>query len=225
MPAALIFDLDGTLIDSCRICVDILSDMLAERGSGHCIDMAIARPAMSHGGERMVRALLGPACGEPAQELADFRARYAARTTPVSSLYPGVMAGLTRLADRGHRLAICSNKPQNLCENALADTGLAPLFTVVVGTRPGLRAKPAPDLLTETLRLLRAEAAECIFIGDSELDDAVARAAAMPFHFLTHGYADPAYRPDPGFAHDHFAGFAATLLAQAPGKQRKAGHG
>lgn len=218
----LIFDLDGTIVDSCQICIDILTDMLVERGSSHRIEPIGARAYMSHGGETMVRTLLGPSCGDPARELAEFRCRYALRTTPHSALFPGVVEHLTRLADLGHRLAICSNKPQNLCENALADTGLAPLFDVVVGGQTGLRAKPHTDLVDETLRLLGSTPAECVFIGDSELDHQAAEAVSMPFVFLTYGYADPAYRPIAEISHDHFADMCTTLAGRRPQRLRKA---
>lgn len=217
----LIFDLDGTLVDSCGICVDILSQMLVERGSDHCIDPLGARPYMSHGGQRMVSALLGPACGDPAAELADFRARYAERPTDPASLFEGVVESLTLLADAGHRMAICSNKPQNLCDKVLADTGLAALFPVVVGGGPTLRAKPHPDLLDETLRQLGSDPADCLFIGDSELDHQVAQARGIPFLFLTYGYADPAYQPDPAASHDHFTGLTGAVLDLTRGRRAR----
>lgn len=221
----LIFDLDGTLVDSCMICVDILQAMLVERGSDHRIDPMAARAFMSQGGARMVSALLGPACGDPVEELAEFRRRYATLPTDPASLYPGVVEGLTLLADRGHRLAICSNKPQNLCEKVLTDTGLDGLFDAVVGGRPDLRAKPHLDLLVETLRLMGADARDCLFIGDSELDHQVAQGADMPFYFLTYGYADADYRPLPGTAHDTFAALTHALNGRARPVLRKAARG
>jgi phosphoglycolate phosphatase len=211
----LIFDLDGTLVDSCQVCVEILGEMLEERDSAHRIDPLYARGWMSHGGQRMVSALLGPDCGDPAAELADFRARYALRFTSPATLFPGVVESLTRLADAGHTLAICSNKPQNLCEKVLDDTGLSPLFSAVVGSRHGLRNKPHPDLLDETLRQLRATPADCVFIGDSELDHQVAESAGMAFMFLTYGYADAAYAPPVGATYDCFMTMTGSLVGRA----------
>ena len=215
MRATLIFDLDGTLIDSCAICVDILSEMLIERGATQRIDPIAARPWMSHGGLRMIAALLGPDCGEPAEELAEFRRRYAVRETRRDTLFAHVEHGLARLHGAGHTLAICSNKPQNLVDKVLADTGLAALFSAVVGGRAKLKPKPAPDLLDAVLADLGVGPAQCLFIGDSELDHAVAEAAGMPFLFLTHGYADPAYRPDPAFSYDCFGVLTDAVLTGA----------
>jgi len=212
MPRHLIFDLDGTLVDSCAICVEILSAMLAERGSTHTIDPQAARPWMSVGGAQMVAALLGPACGDPDAEIAEFRRRYAIMQTRADSLFTGVADGLARLHGAGHRLSICSNKPQNLVENVLRDTALAPLFTSVVGSRAGVPTKPAPDLLALVLAQTGATPDQCLFIGDSEIDHQIADAAGIPFLFVTYGYAHADYvAPEDSF--DHFAALTSAILA------------
>jgi len=212
MPRYLIFDLDGTLIDSCAICVEILSAMLAERGSTHVIDPQTARPWMSVGGAQMVAALLGPACGDPDAEIAEFRRRYAIMQTRADSLFADVADGLARLHNAGHKLAICSNKPQNLVENVLRDTGLGGLFTSVVGARAGVPTKPALDLLTIVLADLGVALDQCLFIGDSEIDHQLADAAGIPFLFVTYGYAHADYvAPEDSF--DHFAALTSAILA------------
>lgn len=191
----LIFDLDGTLVDSCAVCVKILREMLIDRGSSHHIDPEFARPYMSRGGQAMVEALLGPACVAPAEDLAEFRSRYAMLQTPQSALFPGVAKSLRNLHAMGFTMAICSNKPQILCEQVLRDTGLAGLFDVVIGGQAELRPKPAPDLLDRTIALLGATASDCVYIGDSELDHEVAAVRGLPFMFLTYGYATNSWRP------------------------------
>jgi len=209
-----IFDLDGTLVDSCGVCVSILSDMIADRGIDHAIDPVGARPYMSRGGQDMVSALLGPACVDPATDLIDFRARYAAYVTPADSLYPGVAEAISQLHAMGLELAICSNKPQQLCEKVLADTGMAPYFRVVVGGRPGVAPKPAPDLLDQVAQQLGCASHEAIFVGDSELDHDVAQAAGMAFFFLTYGYAQPNWTPRAGESFDCFPSLATALAAR-----------
>lgn len=211
----IIFDLDGTLVDSCGICVSILSAMIADRGVAHSIDPVGARQHMSRGGRDMVAALLGPACVDPDADLTDFRARYTRHDTPVDSLYPGVAEGLEQLHDLGLELAICSNKPQALCEKVLEDTGLAPYFRVVVGGQPGLRPKPAPDLLTAVSERLGCAPEHCVYVGDSELDHDVARAAGMAFCFMTYGYAQPFWAPEAGESFDCFPSLAMAIAARA----------
>jgi phosphoglycolate phosphatase len=158
------------------------------------IDPVTARPWMSLGGAAMVAALLGPACVDPDQDIVEFRARYRETATPNSALFAGVAEGLARFRNAGFSLSICSNKPQELCEQVLRDTGIRHLFGTVVGLRSGLRAKPEMDLLRATLDALRASPSECIYVGDSEVDHAVAAKAGMPFVFMSYGYAKPEYR-------------------------------
>lgn len=191
-----IFDLDGTLVDSCTVCVQILGDMLVDRGSDHSIDPVAARPWMSLGGAAMVSALLGPACVDPDKDIMEFRARYRETATPPEALFTGVAEGLAHFRDAGYSLSICSNKPQELCDQVLRDTGIADMFGTVVGLRTGLRAKPEMDLLHVTLDSLRASTSECLYIGDSEIDHEVAQKAGMPFVFMSYGYARPEYRCD-----------------------------
>jgi len=220
----LVFDLDGTLVDSCGICVDILGAMLYDRGSDHVIDPLYARPFMSQGGQTMVTSLLGPAAVDPAADLVEFRSRYAATKTPMTALFPGVADGLRALHALGFTLSICSNKPQNLCEQVLKDTGLKSLFSVVVGGQTGLRPKPATDLMDHMLAQLGARPWECVYIGDSELDDEVAMALAMPFKFLTYGYAMADWRPRDSECFDCFSTLT-DALSDLNQPRRAAGRG
>lgn len=215
MTTTIIFDLDGTLVDSCSVCTGILQDMITARGHHHVIDADYARGFMSRGGEAMVAALLGPAGLDPALDLREFRERYAETTTCTQALFAGVPEGLSQLAGAGHTMAICSNKPQQLCDKVLSDTGLHEYFAVVVGGRPGIPPKPAPDLLDLALAELRADRAACVYVGDSELDHQTAAARSIPFHFLTYGYADTAWQPVDCFVHDHFGALTQALASSA----------
>lgn len=208
----IIFDLDGTLVDSCPTCIDILGEMLLERGSDHVIEPEGARYYMSRGGSEMVKALLGPACGDPELEIAEFRARYAVRPTSADALFPGVTENLVALRDAGFSLAICSNKPQNLCEKVLADTGLAPLFTAVIGRQASMRPKPELDQVHAVLEHLGAAPRNCIFVGDSEIDYEVSRKAKIPFIFMTYGYAENGWQPGRCASYGCFTAMSATLL-------------
>lgn len=211
----LIFDLDGTLVDSCTVCVEILGAMLQDRGSDQRIDPASARPWMSVGGPAMVAALLGPACLDPKRDIEEFRARYRETRTPPAALFAGVAEGLAHFLDAGFTLSICSNKPQDLCEQVLSQTGIDGLFKTVVGLRPQLRAKPELDLLHEALGALRSSPAECLFIGDSEIDHHVADRAGIPFVFMSYGYAVPEYEPEESVSYDCFLAMSDSILRRA----------
>lgn len=212
MKRTIIFDLDGTLVHSNLVCVSILQEMLIERGSSRQIDAQHASVHMSLGGERMVRALLGECCQDAVEDLVDFRSRYALRVTPPESLFAGVAIGLGALRSAGFRMAICSNKPENLCLKVLDDTGISALFDVVVGGGAGRRPKPEPDLLDATLALLGASPDECRFVGDSDLDYEIAAGAGIPFCFMTYGYAEPGWTPPAGETFDHFDHLVTMLL-------------
>ena len=209
----LIFDLDGTLIDSNAICVAILQEMLDERGGGATIVLAEAAQHMSRGGAHMVAALLGESCHDPDLDLQEFRERYARRLTPSDSIFGGVTQGLARLAEAGYGLAICSNKPQNLCLKVLEDTALLPFFDVVIGGRPGLRTKPAPDMLEAVVRELDADVSCCAYIGDSEIDHRVATDVGMSFCYMTYGYGEPGWLPQSTWIFDHFNHLTAALVS------------
>ena len=223
-----IFDLDGTLVDSCAACIAILTEMLEERGSANRIDPVAARAHMSRGGEAMVAALLGADCVDAAADLIEFRERYTRFTTPTATVFPRVADSLAMLRAAGLALAICSNKPQNLCERVLADTGLAQHFTAIVGGRPELRAKPEPDLLKTVLDVLGARADDCIFVGDSELDHRTADALGIAFLFLTYGYAEAGWLPPGCASFDCFGAMSSTILQHAgmsgAGASARVGH-
>lgn len=197
----LIFDLDGTLIDSNAECLAILQEMIDERGLARRLDPVVSAPYMSFGGRKMVTDLLGDARLDPDEDLKEFRARYAKRPTPVQSLFEGVACGLAQLKKAGYRLAVCTNKPANLCHKVLSETGLIGHFCSIVGTAPGLQPKPAPDMLLRILDELAVEPHHCMFIGDSELDEAIAATANIPFLLMRYGYgaADWKHQKTPAF--------------------------
>lgn len=192
----IIFDLDGTLIDSAPTLVQILNQMLEERGSSRRIDLQTVMPFASLGGSALVGGVLAQECGDLAQELADFRARYALQPTPFTSLYKGVAEGIKNLTTLGYRLAICSNKPQHLCEKVMADLGLDRHFQVIVGSSPDRLAKPAPDLMELVLSQLGATPGECLYVGDSEIDHTLATTTGVRFALMAYGYAAGEFSDD-----------------------------
>ena len=174
MPAAvdIIFDLDGTLVDSATHIAAILSDV-----AGREIKASDARQYLTLGGGQLVSALLGDTNLD--QNLAKFREIYVAAPTP-DCLYPGVREGLDRLRDAGRTMALCSNKPQILCEKTVADLGLEQ-FAVVLGSA----GKPCVIPLTAAL-----------YVGDSKVDQHTAALSGIPFVFVTYGYAEPGFTTD-----------------------------
>jgi phosphoglycolate phosphatase len=221
-PRHIIFDLDGTLVDSSAICTDILNAMLRERGSQRVISPLDAKPYLSRGGLYLVTNVLGEECGNPDEELLEFRRRYAESPTPANSMYEGVYEGLHELADLGFKLAICSNKPQFLCDKVVSELGLARIFSVVVGTSQGRRPKPDPHLVQVTLAELGATAAECLYVGDSELDALLAAVTEIPFLFVTYGYCEEVWEVAGAAQFDRFRDVVVAALETKPPLRRVA---
>lgn len=213
---SLVFDLDGTLVDSAAVLVSVVNEMLAERGSARVVTVADARPLLSHGGPALVSGLMGDECVDVVREVADFRERYANRIAPAESLYDGVRAGLGELVDHGFTLAICSNKPEYLCEKVLSDLGLAHLFSAIVGSVPGRQPKPAPELMELVLQRLDADRSRAILIGDSEVDHALAANTGVPFLFVNYGYAAEDWNPSTLDQFSRFADVVGWLTSRYP---------
>jgi phosphoglycolate phosphatase len=184
----IIFDLDGTLIDSARLTGQIIDTILADRGIAAAADRTMIRKMDAIGGEAMIAAVMGKHTIDPAADLAEFRARHRTASTPADLAFPGVAETLTRLDDAGVRLAICSNKPQDLCEKILIDLGIDQHFAAIVGSTPGRPKKPAPDAAMLALALLEASPCNTLYCGDSTVDLATAEAVGVPMILVDWGY-------------------------------------
>ena len=184
----IIFDLDGTLVDSARLTGQIIDGMLADRGVAAVADRAMIRQMDAVGGEAMIAAVMGEYSRDTAADLAEFRARHRTAITPDDLAFPGVTEIIGQLAGAGYGLAICSNKPQFLCEKILADLALDKHFRAIIGSDPGRPKKPAPDAALLALEGLGACAANTLYCGDSMVDLATARAAFLPMVLVGWGY-------------------------------------
>ena len=175
-PRAVIFDLDGTLVDSLEDIATALDLALDDHG--------VRRPSRAHvrtwiGGG--ARNLIVQAVGEDRADavLARFRVHYAAAPIVHTRLYAGLDAVLDDLAAAGIKLAVLSNKPDGLtkqiCEVVLARWPFGP----VLGQRPHVALKPAPDAALEVAAVLDVPPTQCAFVGDSAIDILTAQAAQM----------------------------------------------
>lgn len=184
----IIFDLDGTLVDSARLTGQILDGMLNDRGVAVRANRDLIRAMDAVGGEAMIAAVLAEHTSNPAADLAEFRERHKIAETPADLAFPGVTDGLAQLAKAGVAMAICSNKPQHLCEKILSDLGLVAYFAGIVGSTPTRPRKPAPDAALLALDQLGARADSALYCGDSRIDLATARAAGLEMVLVEWGY-------------------------------------
>lgn len=181
-PRALVFDLDGTLVDSLGDIAHHLNDALAERGlATHDVTQ------IGHWVGEGTDALVARAVARPelrAEVAAAYRARYRAHpivSTHVYSGLPAVLDGLT-----GHELAVLSNKPHDLtCAIAQRLLHRWP-FAIIAGEREGWARKPDPAGLLSIIAQLGCT--EAIMIGDSEVDVATAKAAGVRSIAVTWGF-------------------------------------
>ena len=203
-PPSLIIDLDGTLVDSAPLIVGIINQMLADRCVQRTVQAADARAYLTQGGSQLVTALRGDDLDDLSQDIADFRTRYATLATPADCLFPGVRDGLAALSALGVRMAICSNKPQSLCDKIVGDLQLGQHFDAIVGSTDALRLKPAPDLALRALERLGTSADDCLYVGDSDVDRQTAASSGIAFLFVTYGYAEPGQQIDALARFDRF---------------------
>lgn len=184
----IIFDLDGTLIDSAQLTAAIVDRMLADRGAVTRADRALIRRMDALGGEAMIAAALGEWSQDPAREIEEFRTIHRTIDIPADLPFAGVPEVLADLRDAGIAMAICSNKPQFLCEKILGELGLARHFAAIVGSAPGRARKPDPESATIALASLAGTRENTLFCGDSVIDLATARGAGLTAALVAWGY-------------------------------------
>ena len=182
-----LFDLDGTLVDSAPGIARALTQLCLARGA-EPIDAARVRPWISLGVGPLVAHALGEHGGDAAADVAAFRTMLGAIPADPAWLYPGVSAALAELTASGLTIAVVTNKPEGLSRALLSDLGLQTGITAVVGGDSTARCKPFPDPIDHALALLRAARTHCLFVGDSEVDAAAAAATGLPFLLFTGGY-------------------------------------
>lgn len=187
MGARIVFDLDGTLIDSAPDIHGIANALLAAEGLAP-ITLDEARDFIGNGASVFVakmRAARGIPDSEHARLLADFVARYDDAVT-LTRPYPGVEAALAALAAAGHAMGVCTNKPIRPTRAVLAHLGLDRWFATVWGGDSLPVHKPDPAPLAAAFAALGSGAA--LYVGDSEVDAETARRAGVPFLLFEGGY-------------------------------------
>jgi phosphoglycolate phosphatase len=173
---AVIFDFDGTLIDSYPA---ITASVNHVRAAYNLLPL----------GEPEVRRCVGRGPvyllqhtvpgGDLDKDMARYRAHHPSVLRSGTHLLPGVAETLPVLTTAGLRLAVCSNKPRDFTRELLGYLGLAPLMEAVIGPEDAANIKPAPDMLLAALKLLLVAPAEALYVGDMVVDIQTARAAGV----------------------------------------------
>lgn len=172
-PRAVVFDLDGTLIDGYEAIHDALAFAMGRLGLPDP-GRARVRAMVGHGLERLLERAAGPE--RAAEGIRHFRARYPQVAVGGSRLLAGVEAALARLSADGYALAVASNKPATFSRMILEAKGVAFRFAAILGPDDTHPPKPDPAMLRSLLSAMGVAAGETVCVGDMEVDVEFARA-------------------------------------------------
>ncbi len=190
----LVFDLDGTLVDTAPDLIRATNHVLAAEGLAP-VDGPLIRPMISFGARRMIMKALeirGAERTSPEidEMLARFLGYYADNIAVDSRAFPQVQQVLERYRASGCKLAVCTNKLEQLSRRLLAALDVLPLFDAVAGRDTFAVCKPHPDHLTGAIKLAGGDPARAVMVGDSDTDISTARAAGIPCIAVSFGYTD-----------------------------------
>jgi phosphoglycolate phosphatase len=196
-----LFDLDGTLVDSAIDLLNALNRIVAREGKPG-LDLATIRPVVSKGGRAMLRVAF-PERDDAAREdlLPPFLAAYAEAVAEHSAAFDGIEEVLHAIEANGSRWGIVTNKPFYLAVGVVATMGWTERCAILLGADSLPKKKPDPDQLLHACERLGVTPRECVYVGDDERDIVAARAAGMKSVAALWGYReaheDPAdWRPD-----------------------------
>ncbi len=170
--SALVFDLDGTLVDSSGDLAASVNHLLGEEGL-EALELPEMLPMIGDGAVSLIaQAFERHGRDSPENGLVRFQTHYRRHCLDRTRLYPGIPELLERLTQRRPRpaMAVATNKPQEFAERVVSGLGLEPFFDAVVGPEVVTRRKPAPDHVLETLERLGHDPADAVMIGDSDTD-------------------------------------------------------
>lgn len=205
----IVFDLDGTLVDTAHDLLDSLNHTLDASGATPT-DVAGFRQFVGHGARVLIeRAYQAQRRALPVAEhdrlFALFLEHYGANIPGQSKPFQGVVEALDRFRAAGYLLAVCTNKTEDFSRRLLAGVGLSGYFEAICGQDTFDFRKPDPRHLTETIRLAGGEPENSIMVGDSRTDIDTAKAAGIPVVAVDFGYTDRHVREfEPSVVISHF---------------------
>ncbi len=193
-PHTIVFDLDGTLVDTAPDLITALNHVLDREGLPP-VPLHAARNMIGAGARKLIeRGLEAEGRTMTVDELnrmtADFIAYYADHIADESRPFEGLEAALDDLATRGHRLAVCTNKLEWLSRKLLDALNLTPRFAAICGADTFGVQKPDPTIFRETVARAGGQVASSIMVGDAGTDVGVARRASVPVIGVSFGYTD-----------------------------------
>jgi phosphoglycolate phosphatase len=213
--ATIVFDLDGTLVDTAPDLTNALNHALARAGQAP-VSAATVRSLVGLGARVMIEEGLRRAGvkGDLEAMLGDFLIHYEANIAAESRPFPGAVEVLDRLSAEGARLAVCTNKRESLSRKLLQELELDRYFGAIAGRDTFPVAKPDPGHLTGAIRLAGGHPSRAVMVGDSSVDLMAAKAASVPMVLVSFGYAGEATPGvSPEAVIDHFDALHASLVS------------
>lgn len=199
MAGTVVFDLDGTLADTSGDLIDAANACFRARGLGDLLDPADDALIAFHGGRAMLRAgyarMTSEALLPPGAEDEDYLRlldHYGQNIAIHTRLYPGVESALQRLTQAGHRLAVCTNKPQALADRLLRELGIRDAFAAMIGADTLPVRKPDPRPYRAAVTEAGGQVRNSFLIGDTETDRKTAVAAGVRVALVSFGPEGPA---------------------------------
>ncbi len=189
-----VFDLDGTLVDTAPDLINALNFVLGREGLPP-VPLTAARNMIGAGARKLIERGLevegrAASLDELARMTADFIDYYAAHIADVSRPFEGLEAALDDLDARGYRLAVCTNKLEWLSRRLLDELNLSSRFAAICGADTFGVSKPDPAFLRETVARAGGMLSSAIMVGDAGTDVGVARGAGVPVIGVGFGYTD-----------------------------------
>jgi phosphoglycolate phosphatase len=190
---AIVFDLDGTLVDSLPDLLWTTNALLAELGRPPVAKETVRR-WIGDGARKLIERALNATGGMPDRPLVDlyrrFLSLYRPHLTTDSRPFPGVADVVKALKRDGHLLGVCTNKPTDLAVAMLRSLDLLMPFSAVIGGDGVPARKPHPDHLRATLTAMGAGDRPAVMVGDGINDVAAARGAGIPVIVVAFGYGE-----------------------------------
>jgi phosphoglycolate phosphatase len=220
---ALVFDLDGTLVDTAPDLAAATNAVLSAEGR-RAVSMDEIRAMVGRGARRIIeRGFAATGSPLPPDRLEPLYRRfvdhYMDHIADESRLFPGVLDLIARCRQSGIVLAVCTNKLEAMSVRLIAAMGLSQDFPVIIGPDTIGIAKPDAAPYLEACWRLGIEASESVMIGDSETDILTARAAGVPVIAVSFGYTDqPVASLSPDHIVDHFDEVWGLISARVAGR-------
>ena len=197
LPEAVLFDLDGTLVDTAPEFVAVIQDMRRAKGL-EPLEESVIRNKVTNGADTMVALITDEAVDSPAYAATreQFLSQYEQALGTSARIYPGLREMIANLGQRGVKWGVVTNKRRRFAEPLMAAMALQPANYALVTPCDVQRPKPHPEAIELACRQLGVAATSSVYIGDHQRDIDAGRAAGCVTVAAAYGYLEPGESAD-----------------------------